>query len=78
MCGGMCGCEFTDRTTAQIFCLCGKVPAADGGRYKRRRDAGGTKLQATDEEFAFVDHFFRKMVVELDEEFFVVDDFALP
>src|SRR5205814_1074267 len=35
-------------------------------------------LQAADEEFAFVDHFFWETVVELDEELFVFDDFAAP
>ena len=45
-------------------------------RPKGRRYISGS--QAADEEFAFVDHFFGEMVVELDEEFFVVDDFVLP
>ena len=35
-------------------------------------------LQTADEKFAFVDHFFGEMVVKLDEELFVVDDFVFP
>ena len=38
----------------------------------------GIRLQAADEEFALVDHFFGEMVVKLDEKLFVVDDFVLP
>src|SRR5438045_3846702 len=36
------------------------------------------ELETADEEFALVDHFLGEMVVELDEELFVVDDFVAP
>ncbi len=35
-------------------------------------------LQAADEEFALVDHLRGQVVVEVDEELFVADDFVLP
>src|SRR5450755_2550354 len=35
-------------------------------------------LEAADQEFALVDHFFGEMVVEFDKEFFVTDYFAVP
>ena len=37
-----------------------------------------TGLQAADEEFALEDHLGGEVVVEGDEELFVVDDLALP
>ena len=37
-----------------------------------------TGLQAADEEFALEDHLCGEVVVEGDEELFVVDDLALP
>src|ERR1041384_4961848 len=40
--------------------------------------ATASNLQPADEEFAFIDHFLGEMVVELDEELFVFDDFVAP
>src|SRR5438445_3035418 len=53
-------------------------PPPKSATTMKNRRLRATWLQATDEEFAFVDHFFREMVVEFDEELFVVDDFTAP
>src|SRR5262245_8979549 len=60
-------------------------PDDDGGsstnaasRPGRGRQKAAPKLQAADKEFAFVDHLLGEMVMELNAELFVVNDFVLP
>ena len=55
----------------------GRAECGTGKRVPFRHFGGG-RLEAADEEFAFVDELGGEAVVEGDEELFVVHDLALP
>ena len=41
-------------------------------------DSPRWSLQSTDEQLALVDHFWRQIVMQLDEEFLVLNHFPAP